>query len=78
MSEISHQERPNFDFAGQKGLHVRWGMHKRVSHRPGDMDYRRPRYSADSKTIVNLGNHLIEAVGWMGQSPWDVGREAQS
>lgn len=29
MSEISHQERPNFDFAGQKGLHVRWGMYKR-------------------------------------------------
>lgn len=29
VGEISRQDAPNFDFRGQKGLHVCWGMYKR-------------------------------------------------
>jgi hypothetical protein len=79
VGEISHQDAPNFDFRGKKGLHhVRWGMHKRVTPLHEDVGYRHYRYSVDSETIVALGNHWVEAVGWMGQSPWDVGREART
>lgn len=72
-SQIPRHNAPNFDFSHKKALNTCWGMHKRVRPIHEDAGYRRWDYSADSETIVNLGKHLIEAVGWMGQSPWDVG-----
>lgn len=80
VGEISRQDAPNFDFSHKKGLHVCWGMHKRVTPLHEDIPRLRYlyRYSVDSETIVALGKYLVEAVGYMGQSPWDVGREARA
>lgn len=50
VDEISHQERPNFDFRGQKGLHTRWGMYKR--------EKRTERASKRVLTLVRMLSHV--------------------
>lgn len=67
MNEISHQNAPNFDFRGQKGLHVRWGMHKRkergnvrVSLILSAIEARSmaPNFTVDGQQIMILGAYL--------------------
>lgn len=67
IGEISHQERPNFDFSGKKGLHTCWGCYKRKQRGNVRIErilstiegkYMAPNFTVDGQQIMILSEYL--------------------